>query len=435
MQVNSVEGVVANSRLSRMHVTILAWSMFLIMFDGFDLSILGIVIPILHEQWGIAIPTLGAVASLTLIGSLIGAFLAGVLADRFGRKKILVYCVLLFSLFTLCNAFATTITFFAVCRFVAGIGLGGIPPLVVALTTEYAPKKWRNRFVGIMFSGYSLGGIAVALLGIFLMPYYGWQSLFIIGALPLILLPILVRRLPESLPYLAQHEPEKMKGIVRKLNQDVVEDDMLEWREVSKEQQQPIKALFTKERRRITLSFWVICFMGLLLVYGLSTWLPQLMRTEGHGITSSISFICALNIGAILGSIFGGMLADRIGSRLVLITLYTLGAICFILLAFHFSLMTLYVLVAIGGAASIGAQNLNNACNASYYDAPCRGTALGAALSVGRLGAIVGPLIGGWLLAADVSNYWNYILFAIPACIAAMTYMYMPKQQEDIHHA
>ncbi len=435
MQVNSVEEVVANSRLSRMHVTILAWSMFLIMFDGFDLSILGIVIPILHEQWGIAIPTLGAVASLTLIGSLIGAFLAGVLADRFGRKKILVYCVLLFSLFTLCNAFATTITFFAVCRFVAGIGLGGIPPLVVALTTEYAPKKWRNRFVGIMFSGYSLGGIAVALLGIFLMPHYGWQSLFIIGALPLILLPILVRRLPESLPYLAQHEPEKMKGIVRKLNQDVAEDDMLEWREVSKEQQQPIKALFTKERRRITLSFWVICFMGLLLVYGLSTWLPQLMRTEGHGITSSISFICALNIGAILGSIFGGMLADRIGSRLVLITLYTLGAICFILLAFHFSLMTLYVLVAIGGAASIGAQNLNNACNASYYDASCRGTALGAALSVGRLGAIVGPLIGGWLLAADVSNYWNYILFAIPACIAAMTYMYMPKQQEDIHHA
>lgn len=430
MQVSSVEEVVANSRLSRMHITILAWSMFLIMFDGFDLSILGIVIPTLHEQWGVAIPTLGVVASVTLVGSLIGAFLAGILADRFGRKKILIYCVLLFSIPTLGNAFANSISFFAICRFIAGIGLGGIPPLVVALTTEYAPKKWRNRFVGIMFSGYSLGGIVVALLGMFLMPHYGWQSLFIVGALPLLLLPVMVKRLPESLPYLAQHEPEKMNAIVRKLNHDVSHDAMLAWNDVKEVPQQPIKALFTKERRRITVSFWIICFMGLLLVYGLSTWLPQLMRAEGHGITSSISFICALNIGAIIGSIIGGLVADRYGSRIVLITLYAVGAICFILLAYHFSIITLYVLVAIGGAASIGAQNLNNACNASYYDASCRGTALGTALSVGRLGAIAGPLIGGWLLAADVSTYWNYILFAIPACIAAMTYVYMPKQQE-----
>lgn len=431
MQMVSVEEVIEKSRVSRVHLTILAWTMFLILFDGYDLSVLGVVIPVLHEEWGISVATLGMVASLTLVGSLIGAFLAGVLADKLGRKKVLVYCVVLFSVFTLCNAFTTSILFFAICRFIAGIGLGGIPPLVVALTAEYAPRKMRNRFVGMMFSGYSLGGILVALLGMYMMPHFGWQSLFIVGALPLIVLPWMIKSLPESLPFLAQSEPEKMRAIVQKMNPDFVLEEDVQWHTKQPQKKQPLRALFTAGRARITLSFWVICFMGLLLVYGLSTWLPQLMRAQGYGITSSISFLCALNMGAIIGSVIGGLVADRFGSRIVQTTLYSLGAVCLVLLMFHFSMPVLYVLVAISGAASIGAQNLNNACNASYYDASCRGAALGAALSVGRLGAIVGPLIGGYLLAANVANYWNYLLFAIPACIAAVMYLVLPKQTKD----
>lgn len=426
MQQVSTETLIEKSRVGKLHVTVLAWTMFLILFDGYDLSILGVVIPVLHEEWGISTVMLGSVASLTLIGSLIGAFVAGVAADHVGRKKVLTCCVILFSVFTFVNAFATSMTTFAVCRFIAGLGLGGIPPLVVALTAEYAPKHLRNQFVGIMFSGYSIGGILVALLGMYMMPYTGWQGLFIVGALPLLLLPFMMKSLPESLPFLAATDREEMQRVLQRLHIDTTHLQIT----VKQRVKSPLRVLFTRQYRRITLSFWTICFMGLLLVYGLSTWLPQMMRAEGYGITSSILFLLVLNVGAIIGSLVGGRCADRFGSKRVQTILYTAGALSLLLLMCHFSSPWLYILIAISGAASIGAQNLNNACNASYYDASSRGAALGAALSVGRIGAIIGPSIGGLLLAAEVASYWHYILFAIPACIAACMYVFLPKRKE-----
>jgi MFS transporter, AAHS family, benzoate transport protein len=194
----------------------------------------------------------------------------------------------------------------------------------------------------------------------------------------------------------------------------------------------PITKLFKKGRTQATILFWIICFMGLLLVYGLSTWLPQMMVSAGYELTSSLLFLLCLNIGAIIGSVTGGYIADHIGSKKVLTTLYSIGGVCIILLAFNPSMWLLYLLVAFAGAASIGAQNLNNAFISSYFPSSIRSTALGTALSVGRIGAIIGPTLGGFLLAGKLPIFMSFVIFSIPAFIAAITMTLVPlaKQPE-----
>lgn len=429
MKVNISE-IIDNSKFGKIHFTVLAWCIVLILFDGYDLAVLGAIIPTLHAEWGVSTTVLGFVGSLTLIGSLIGSLICGVVADKIGRKNVIVSCIAIFGIFTCFNGFATNITQFVVFRFLAGIGLGGIPPLLVTLTSEYSPKKIRNVMIGIMFSGYSIGGILVSLLGMKLMPIYGWQSLFYIGALPMIALPFIVKSLPESLYYMVNKgEQEKAKTLLSVLNPSYKLNDQSVLITEMETTGVPIKRLFQEKRTRVTILFWIICFMGLLLVYGLTTWLPQIMVASGFKLSSSLSFLLCLNIGAIIGSIIGGVIADKIGSKRVLMLFYLVGGISLICLAFNPNNLVLYLLISCCGAASIGAQNLNNACISTYFPPNMKSTALGTALGVGRLGAIVGPTIGGLLLSSEGQSYWSFIVFSIPAFLAFVAYACMPLKK------
>lgn len=426
----NISEIIDNSRFSKVHLTVLAWCIVLILFDGYDLALLGAIIPSLHLEWEVSTTILGFVGSLTLIGSLIGSLICGVVADKIGRKNIIVACITIFGVFTFANAFATNITQFAVLRFLAGIGLGGIPPLLVTLTSEYSPKKIRNLMIGIMFSGYSVGGILVSLLGIRLLPTYGWQSLFYIGALPLIALPFIMKTLPESLYYMVNKgEQEDAKKIVKIINPTYPLNDHTMLVTEMETTGVPIKRLFQDKRTKMTLLFWMICFMGLLLVYGLTTWLPQLMVASGFKLSSSLGFLLCLNVGAIVGSIIGGIAADKIGTKKVLMLFYFVGGTSLILLAFNPTVIVLYLLIGCCGAASIGAQNLNNACISTFFPSNMKSTALGTALGVGRLGAIMGPTIGGLLLASNGESYWSFIAFSIPAFLAFLAYACMPEKK------
>lgn len=284
--------------------------------------------------------------------------------------------------------------------------------------------------IGIMFSGYSIGGILVSLLGIQLLPTYGWKSLFYIGALPLVALPMIIKTLPESLYYMVNNgEQDNAKEVLKALNPNYSLDDQIVLVTEMETTGVPIKRLFQDKRTKVTLLFWIICFMGLLLVYGLTTWLPQLMVASGYKLSSSLSFLLCLNIGAIIGSIIGGIVADKFGSKKVLMLFYLIGGMSLILLAFNPTMFILYLLIGCSGAASIGEQNLNNASISTYFPSNMKSTALGTALGVGRLGAIMGPTIGGLLLASDGENFWCFIFFSIPAFLALIAYACMPEQR------
>lgn len=422
-----VSSVIDNSSFTKTHAAVLGWCILLILFDGYDLVVFSSIISTLKEDWAVSTSLLGTIGSLTLIGSLVGSFICGVTADKIGRKNVIIACVVIFSIFTLLTGMADSIFAFAIFRFFAGVGLGGIPPLLVTLTSEYSPKRMRNIMVGIMFSGYSIGGICVALLGIWVIPNLGWQWMFFIGAIPLLLLPFMIKSMPESIYYhVKKGQLSKAQDMLSRLNPAYVPQTGDELLLAEETKGVPVTKLFKEGRAKATILFWVICFMGLLLVYGLSTWLPQMMMASGFALTSSLLFLLTLNIGAIIGSVTGGFLADRIGSKKVLATLYSIGGICLVLLAFNPAVWLLYILVAFAGAASIGAQNLNNAFISSYYPPSMRSTGLGTALSIGRIGAIIGPSLGGFLLTENAPAFLCFIAFAIPAFIAAFAISLLP---------
>ena len=187
----NIPNLIDNAKFSAFHRRVLLLCLLIIIFDGYDLVIYGVALPLLMKEWALTPVQAGWLASSALFGMMIGAMAFGMLSDKLGRKKTILLCVTLFSGFTFLGSFADSPTTFALLRFIAGLGIGGVMPNVVALTSEYAPKRIRSTLVAVMFSGYAIGGMASALLGSVLVPVYGWKIMFQIAGIPLLLLPVL----------------------------------------------------------------------------------------------------------------------------------------------------------------------------------------------------------------------------------------------------
>ena len=296
-------------------------------------------------------------------------------------------------------------------------------PNVVALMTEYAPKRIRSTLVAVMFSGYAIGGMTSALLGAWLVTDYGWKIMFYIAIIPFLALPILWKFLPESLMFLTKKgETEKVREIVQKIapEQAIQPETTFKLNEPVAGDDAPLKALFQQGRTFSTMMFWVAFFMCLLMVYALGSWLPKLMIQAGYSLGASMIFLFALNIGGMVGAIGGGALADRFHLKPVLTTMFTLGAIALILLGFNSPQMVLYGLIAIAGAATIGSQILLYTFVAQFYPTAVRSTGMGWASGIGRIGAIVGPVLTGALLTFELPHQMNFLVIAIPGVIAAL---------------
>jgi AAHS family benzoate transporter-like MFS transporter len=296
-------------------------------------------------------------------------------------------------------------------------------PNVVALMTEYAPKRIRSTLVAVMFSGYAIGGMTSALLGAWLVTDYGWKIMFYIAIIPFLALPILWKFLPESLMFLTKKgETEKVREIVQKIapEQAIQPETTFKLNEPVAGDDAPLKALFQQGRTFSTMMFWVAFFMCLLMVYALGSWLPKLMIQAGYSLGASMIFLFALNIGGMVGAIGGGALADRFHLKPVLTTMFTVGAIALILLGFNSPQMVLYGLIAIAGAATIGSQILLYTFVAQFYPTAVRSTGMGWASGIGRIGAIVGPVLTGALLTFELPHQMNFLVIAIPGVIAAL---------------
>lgn len=421
MEKVNINETIDNAKFSLFHWKVLVWCLLIIIFDGYDLVIYGVALPLLMQQWSLTAVQAGLLASAALFGMMFGAMIFGTLSDRLGRKKTIMICVTLFSGFTFLGAFATNPVEFAILRFIAGLGIGGVMPNVVALMTEYAPKKIRSTLVAIMFSGYAIGGMTSALLGAWLVKDMGWQIMFLIAGIPLLLLPIIWKFLPESLAFLIKSKNnQQAEQIIAKLdpNTEINSKTQLIFNE-NIHTEAPVRALFQDGRAFSTFMFWIAFFMCLLMVYALGSWLPKLMLQAGYSLGASMLFLFALNIGGMVGAIGGGALADRFHLKPVITSMFVIGAAALILLGFNSPQIVLYSLIALAGAATIGSQILLYTFVAQFYPTTVRSTGMGWASGIGRIGAIIGPVLTGALLTFELPHQMNFLAIAIPGVIAA----------------
>ncbi|MGO1165079.1 MAG: MFS transporter [Janibacter sp.] len=396
-----------------------------ITFDGYDLVVYGTTIPALMDEWGLSPAEAGTIASYALMGMLVGALLVGSIADQVGRRKALIGSVVLFSLCMIVCAIAPNPAVFGLARFVGGLGLGGCMPTAAAVIVEYAPKEKRSLTYVISQSGFAVGGILAAGLAIPLLPALGWRAMYLIGAAPLVIvvLPAL-KYLPESLEYLvAKGRTAAAASLAGRLGVAVPPSPA-----TGTDRRTGPQRLFQTGYQLPTLLFWAATFCALLLVYGLNTWLPQLMREAGYPLGSALSFLLVFNLGSIIGSLIAGPIADRIGSKPVIAVSFGLAAVCAVWLSFSPSVIPLYILLAIGGHGAIGTQNLINPFVTGYYPAAVRSTGIGWSLGIGRFGAILGPLVGGWILSSSLGLDWNFYFFGLIALIGALLVSLVPQR-------
>ena len=274
-----------DARFNRFHGLVLFWCALIIVFDGYDLSVVGIALPSIMAKMGVDATNAGFMVSSALFGMMFGAIFLGTIADKIGRRWAIAICVGLFSVFTAAAGLAKDPITFGTFRFLAGLGIGGVMPNVVAQMTEYAPKKIRATLVTLMFSGYAVGGIVAAILGKGFIESHGWQSVFFAAGLPLVLIPFILKWVPESMPFLlAKGRTEELKAIASKLDPSYrpLATDRFVVPVQDRADSAPIKHLFFDGRGFSTVMFWIAFFTCLFMVFALSSWLTKLMAGAGY---------------------------------------------------------------------------------------------------------------------------------------------------------
>ncbi len=435
MNTVNVNDVIDKAEFKTFHFKVVLLCLVIILFDGYDLAINGVTLPLLMKDWGLSAVQAGMLASTALAGMMFGAMLFGTLADKIGRKKVILTCVVLFSGFTFAGGFASNPTEFGALRFLAGLGIGGVLPNLVALTSEYAPQRLRATLVTTMFSGYAVGGVMAALFGAWFTPNFGWQIMFFIAGVPLLLLPLIWKFLPESLTFLVKaQKDEHARNILQRLSANLVlnAQTKFELSEVKISEPAFVSSLFKQGRAGSTLLFWLAFFMCLLTLYALGSWLPKLMMAAGYSMNNSLMFLLAMNIGAVIGTVGGGILADKFHLKPVIITLCLSGAVALSLLGFKSPQPVIYLLVAVAGASAIGSQILLYSYVAQYYPLTVRSTGIGWASAVGRTGAIIGPILIGMLLGMELPHQFNFMAVGLPVIVVALAVALIVRQDKVV---
>ena len=379
--------------------------------DGFDLVVLGAVIPVLSKSGdlGFTDSSLTLASTIGLVGVGIGAVAVGPLTDRFGRRITLISSIALFSVLTLAVAVAQDVTQFTVLRFLAGLGLGACLPTALAFMSEHARPGRGGTAVTRMMTGYHVGAVLTALLALVLVEPLGWRAMFVVGGVVgLLTLPVLWLRLPESAAFLAARSADS--GTDETAALPARSGDVLKGRYL-----------------RVSLGLWVASFMGLLLVYGLNTWLPKIMEGAGYSIQGGTALLLVLNVGAVIGLLVAGSISDARGNKATVLVWFGLAAVFLALLSIKLeNTLLVYAAVLLSGIFVFSAQVLVYAFVGHLYPPEIRGTALGLAAGVGRVGAIVGPFVGGALVTAGIAYPWGFYAFAVAAVLAVVALATVP---------
>ncbi|MFJ2992364.1 MFS transporter [Pandoraea sp. NPDC087047] len=421
----NVTAFIDRHRISPFQMMIVVLCFLIVAIDGFDTAAIGFIAPAIRAEWSLTPAHLAPLFGAGLAGLMAGAFLFGPLADKLGRKTILIFSVLFFGVASLASAWSVDLWHLIALRFLTGLGLGGAMPNAITLTSEYCPESRRSFLVTTMFCGFTLGSALGGLASAGLIEAFGWRSVLIVGGvMPIVLGVILVRVLPESVHYLvmAGKSPERVAASLQRI---APHEDLrgATFNVATKPSTtSPVRHLFKPELLRGTLLFWVTFFMSLLVIYLLSSWLPTLLRTNGLTLRNAAIVTAMFQVGGTLGAIVLGWLMDRVNPHYVLAAAYVLAGVCVAAVGpLASSPVLASVAVFWAGFCVSGGQVGAGALSAGFYPTDCRATGVSWANGVGRLGSVVGSVGGASMLAMGWSMPALFAAIGVPAVLAGIT--------------
>jgi len=413
-------------KFNRFHWGLLVLGVLTLVFDGYDSQILAYVMPHVIREWHLSPVAAGSIVSYGLVGLMIGSAGLGMLADRIGRKAPLILGLLIFSVFSGGLYWVHNFKLFCILRFFAGLGMGGALTLNITLASEFAPARIRARMVATMFTGFSVGPALAGLISIIFIPSFGWRIVLFFALLPLIFVPFLWYFLPESVRFLTQKgRYDRARAVLRRMEK-AAHVGPIQWTKESFalpaiEKKASVGQLFTSNLAVMTILIWLVYFLNLLAVYGLITWLPTLLNKAGISLVRSYGYTVLDHLGGIFGAILIGVALDRFGRKGGLVSVYIMAAI----VSWLFGRATgspaaLYLLSFATGIFVIGGQSAHHAVTGEIYPTFMRSTGVGWALTMGRFGAVCGPILGGLLQSAGFSFSQYFAFLAIPSVLCVI---------------
>jgi AAHS family 4-hydroxybenzoate transporter-like MFS transporter len=397
----------------------------IVTMDGLDTAVMGFVAPVIMHDWNVSRAAFGPVMSAAMVGLAIGALVAGPASDRVGRKKVLIGSVFCFGLFSLMCAFAESSTQLLVLRFLTGLGLGAAMPNSTTLLSEYVPSRSRSLLLTIMFTGFNFGSGAGGFVAASLIPHFGWRAVFMFGGvLPILSVPLLVWLLPESarLMLVRNLGTARIAATLGRVCGHVFDRDVrFTALEPTVSVKTPVRMLFADGYALSTFMLWVTYFMGLLIIYLLTGWLPTLIKDAGLPVERAAAITGMFQLGGTVGAIVVGFAMDRMDRNAVIGASYLLGGVFIFALGMGtLKSALLPILVTCAGFFMSGAQTGLNALAPTCYPTRARATGVSWMLGFGRLGGILGSLVGGALLSLGFSFSTVFSVLAVPAIIAAI---------------
>lgn len=425
VQTIDIPSVIDSNSLSRSQLWILIMVGLTVVMDGFDVQSMGYVAPAIIADWGVSKAELGPVFGAGLFGMLVGSLTLSVLADKIGRRPVLIWATVFFSLCMLVTAHVTSIGQLQVIRFVTGLGLGAIMPNALALVGEFSPRHKRVTLMMLVSCGYTIGAVLGGLVSAWMIPLWGWQSVFYLGGIfPLLIAALMYVFVPESMQFLVVkgRRLDEVGRTLRRIDPSLKVDGNTRYALAEAARGgAPVVELFREGRGVATVLLWVVNFMNLLNLYFLSSWLPTIATSAGLSTSTAVMVGTTLQVGGVLGTLLMGPVIDRIGFFKVLVPCFALAALSVALIGQPgIGLPLLFLVVTVTGFCIIGGQPAVNALAATYYPTALRSTGLGWSLGIGRWGSIAGPVLGGLLIQFEWSNSEIFLAMAVPTVIAAL---------------